>query len=70
MVLGWTKRGEVQDLAVDQPGNGLPHNAPCVMVEAGDLRYHVTRIELTQPKEIDLDILDGLKIDVATDLVP
>jgi len=70
MVYGWTKRGEVQDQAVDQPGNGLPHNAPRVMVEAGTLNYHVTRIDPMQPEAIDLNVLDGLKVDVATGLRP
>ena len=31
-VLGWVKRGEVQDQGVDQPSNGLPHNVSRVVV--------------------------------------
>jgi len=49
----------------------LPHNVPRVVVEAGNLNYHITRIEHTRPEDIDLDILNGLKVDVATtDLTP
>ena len=32
VVVGWVKRGEVEDQGVDQPNNGLPHNAQRVMV--------------------------------------
>ena len=70
LVYGWTKRGEIQDQAVDQPGNGLPHNAARVMVEAGNLNYHVTRIDPMEPGDIDMDTLNGLKVDVATGLRP
>ena len=31
-IIGWAKRGEVQDQGVDQPSNGLPHNASRAMV--------------------------------------
>ena len=68
MISGWTKRGEVQDQAVDQPGNGLPHNAPRMMIHAGTLNYHVTRIDPMQPEKVDLDVLQRLKIDVVTGL--
>jgi len=69
-VSGWAKRGEVQDQAVDQPGNGLPHNAPRVLIEAGNLTYHITRMVPTHPEDIDLNELEGLKVNVATDLTP
>ena len=68
MISGWTKRGEVQDQAVDQPGNGLPHNASRMMIHAGTLNYHVTRIDPMQPEKVDLDVLQRLKIDVVTGL--
>mmetsp|Transcript_17424 Transcript_17424/g.31529 ORF Transcript_17424/g.31529 Transcript_17424/m.31529 type:complete len:149 (-) Transcript_17424:125-571(-) len=68
MVFGWTKRDEVQDQAVDQPGNGLPRNAPRVVVEAGTLNYHVTRMDPMNPETIDLGALDRIQVDVATDL--
>ena len=62
-ISGWaTKRGEVQDQAVDQPGNGLPYNAPRVLIEAGNLNYHITRMVPTRPEDIDLDVLEGLKV--------
>lgn len=68
MVIGWTKPGEVQDQAVDQPGNGLPYNAPRAMVQAGNINYHVTRIDPMIPEVIDNDVLNGLKVDVTTGL--
>ncbi len=40
------------------------------MVEAGTLNYHVTRIDPMHPETIDLMALNGLKVNVATDLVP
>ena len=70
MVSGWTKRGEVQDQAVDQPGNGLPHNAPRMMVQAGTLNHHITRLDPMKPQNVNLDSLRGLKIDVLTGLRP
>lgn len=70
MVFGWTKRGEIQDQAVDQPGNGLPHNASKVTVEAGTLNYHVTRIDPMHPGAIDLDTFNDLRVDVVTGLRP
>ena len=69
-IFGWTKRGEIQDQAVDQPGNGLPHNAPQNMIEAGELVFHVTRVEPVRPEDIDLNILEGFRVNVATDLTP
>ena len=38
------------------------------MVQAGTLNYHVTRIDPMQPGSVDLDILQGLKVDVVTGL--
>ena len=67
-VIGWTRRGEVLDQGVDQPNNGLPYNAARVMVEAGTLRYHITRVDPMTPLAIDLDVLHRLKFDVSTDL--
>lgn len=63
-VIGWIKRGEVQDQGVDQPNNGLPYNAPRVMVQAGTLNHHITRIDPMVPENIDLDVLGHLKFDV------
>jgi hypothetical protein len=65
-VFGWAKRGEVLDQGVDQPNNGLPHNAPRVMVEAGTLNHHITRLEPMCPERVDLDALNGIKFDVTT----
>ena len=46
-VIGWSKRGEVQDHGVDQPRNGLPQNAARVMVESGTLNHHINRLDPT-----------------------
>lgn len=40
------------------------------MVEARTLNYHITRIDPMQSEVIDLERLNGLKVNVATDLVP
>ena len=37
-------------------------------MHAGTLNYHVTRIDPMRPEDVDLDILLGLKVDIATDL--
>ena len=63
-VVGWVRRGEVADMGVDQPNNGLPYNAQRVMVEAGTLRYHITSLDPMTPEDIDLDVLHRLKFDV------
>lgn len=65
-VVGWAKRGEVQDQAVDQPGNGLPHNAPRVLVQSGNLNHHITRLDPMRPQDVDLSVLEGLKVNAAT----
>ena len=64
MVVGWAKRGEVEDQGVDQPNNGLPHNAPRVMVQSGNLNHHISKLEPTNPEAINLITLDGFKFDV------
>ncbi len=55
---------------MDQPGNGLPHNAKCVQVESGTLNYNVTRLDPMRPEDIDLDVLQEMKVDIATGLCP
>ena len=44
-IIGWAKRGEIQDQGVAQPGQGLQHNAAKVMVQSGTLNHHICRIE-------------------------
>ena len=53
-VLDWVKRGRVQDQGVDQPSNGLPHNATRVMVQSGTINHHITRLDAMRPKMVDL----------------
>ena len=47
----------------------MHHNAPRVLVEAGTLNYHITRIDPVQPEAIGVNILNGLKVEVLTGLV-
>ena len=65
-IIGWVKRGEVQDQGVDQPSNGLPHNAARVLIQSGTLNHHITRIDLMKPESIEIGHLDTLKFDAKT----
>ena len=65
-VIGWVKRGEIQDQGVDQPSDGLPHNAARVLVQSGTLNYHITRIDPMIPHSIEMGCLENLKFDVKT----
>ena len=60
-MFGWVKRGEVQDSGVDQPNNGLAYNAQRVMVEAGTLNHHISRLDSMFPMRIDLEELKEKK---------
>ena len=68
-VLGWVKRGEVQDQGVDQPSNGLPHNAARVMVQYGTINQHITRIDAIRPEMVELKLLKQMKFDVVNGFV-
>ena len=50
--MGWAKRGEVMDQNVDQPSNGLPHNAPKTMIQSRTLIHHITKLEPMMPTEL------------------
>ena len=63
-VIGWVKRGEVQDQGVDQPSNGLPHNTSRVMVQSGTINHHITRLDAMQPDQVDINLLNQMKFDV------
>ena len=65
-IVGWVKRGEVQDQGVDQPSDGLPYNASSVLVQSGTLNYHITRIDPMKPESIQIGHLDTLKFNVKT----
>jgi hypothetical protein len=65
-VIGWVKRGEVEDQGVDQPNNGLHHNAQRVMVQSGNLNHHISRLEPMHPQDVNPLILDGYKFDVTS----
>ena len=63
-IIGWAKRGEVQDQGVDQPNNGLPHNASRTMVQSGTLNHHVTRVDPMRPESVNIEYLNSLKFDI------
>ena len=63
-VIGWVRRGEVQDQGVDQPSNGLPHNAARVMVQSGTINHHITRLDAMTPELIDMVQLNRMKFNV------
>ena len=63
-VIGWIKRGEVQDQGVDQPSKGLPHNAGKVMVQSGTVNHHITKLEPMRPELLDSIVLNQMKFDV------
>ena len=65
-VTGWVRRGEMLDQGVDQPSNGLPHNAQRVMVQSSTLNYHITRLEPEDPTTVDLDELNRSRFDVVS----
>ena len=64
IVVGWVKRGEVEDQGVDQPNNGLPHNAQRVMVQSGNLNHHISKLEPMNPEAVNFITLNGCKFDV------
>ena len=67
MVFGWVKRGEVEDQGVDQPNNGLPHNAQRVMVQSGNLNHHISRLDPVNPEAVNFITLNAFKFNVNTD---
>ena len=60
-VFGWVKCGEVQDQGVDQLNTVLAYNAQRVMVEAGTLNNHISRLDPMFPMCIDLEELKEKK---------
>ena len=68
-VIGWGKHGEVQDQGVDQPSNGLPHNAARVMVEYGTLNHHINQLDHIRPGDANVDMLNQLKFDVVNGFI-
>jgi len=65
-VIGWVKRGEVQDQGAEQPTSTYG-NPPRVMIQSGSLTHHVTTLDPMVPERIDLDHLASLKFDVLND---
>jgi len=67
-VTGWAKRGEVMDTGVAQPSNGLPHNAPKVVVESSNLIHHITKIDPMTPHMLVKETIDGFRFDAVNGL--
>ena len=65
-VIGWVRRGVVQDLGVDQPST---FNAPKTMVQSGTIIHHVTRVDPMTPHLIDKNHLDSLKFNTTNGFV-
>ena len=57
-VIGWMRRGVVEDQGVDQPGN---YNGPKVMVQSGTINHHITRVDPMAPHLIDKGYLNSVK---------
>ena len=68
-VIGWAKRGEVQDQGVDQPNNGLPYNSSRVMVQSGTLTHHITRLDPMKPEKVNIQQLNEMKFDTVKDFI-
>lgn len=66
IVVGWVKRSEVEDQGINQPNNGLPHNAQRVMVQSENLNHHISKLESINPEAVNFIILKGYKFDVNT----
>ena len=67
-VIGWVKRGEVQDQGAEQPTSLYGNNTNSrVMIQSGSLTHHVTRLDPVEPEKINLTHLDSLKFDVLND---
>ena len=63
-MIGWIKRGDVQDQGVDQSSNGLSLNAGRVIVQSGRVNYCITKLDPTHPGIFDLTALNRMKFDV------
>lgn len=58
-ILGWAKRGMVDDPNAQQQDRGF--NQERQMIRAGNLKRHIARIEPMHPERIDIQHLEGLK---------
>ena len=64
-VVGWVKRGEVQDQGAEQPTTSYRSNANArIMIQSGSLTHHVTRLDPMEPEKINLTRLERLKFNV------
>ena len=62
----WVRRGEVEDRGVDQPNRGLAWNAERATAKLGVIRYHIVRMEPSNPAALDVDALEGFKFNVSS----
>ena len=58
IVVDWVKRGEVENQGVDQPSNGLPHNAQRVMVQSENFYHHTSKLEPMNPEAVNFITLN------------
>ena len=65
-VIGWMKRGTVEDQGVHQPGT---FNGPKVRVQSGNINHHITRVDPMMPQLIDKRHLDSLKFDTTNGFI-
>ena len=66
-LIGWVKRGEVQDHVVDQSSRGLPSNVGKVMVQSGTVNHHITRLDPMTLDTLDITLLENAKFNVQND---
>lgn len=65
LLTGWAKPGTVQDQAAN-PAPGAPpvYNAQPVLIQAGTLRYHITRLDPEVPMSINPQAIENLKVNL------
>ena len=67
-IIGWSKRGEVTDISIEQPRGGY-NAAESVQVKSGTFNHHVTRIYYMKPESIGNNILEMMQFNILTGFV-
>ena len=60
-IIGWAKKGMVEDTNAPQQQNGFNQERP--MIRAGNLKYNIARIEPMHPENLDMELLNDMKFD-------
>ena len=60
-IIGWAKKGMVEDTNAQQQQNGFNQERP--MIRAGNLKYNIARIEPMRPEHLDMAVLNGMMFD-------